>query len=116
VGCDQPLLDGKAADFLLERMISGSYQASMPSINGRTQPLHGIYRKESATIAGALLASGHRRLIDLLERLRCIEVEQSEFAEHGIGVAFSDDVDTPEQYDRVKSLFPEDEGAQRSKF
>ncbi|RED65581.1 molybdenum cofactor guanylyltransferase [Cohnella lupini] len=115
VGCDQPMLDGKAADFLMERMTRGSFQASVPNINGRTQPLHGIYRKEAASIAGALLASGHRKLLDLLERLSCIEVEQAEFAEHGIAVAFSDDVDTPEQYDRVKSLFPDDEGVQRSK-
>jgi hypothetical protein len=36
---------------------------------------------------------------------------EREFAERGIAIAFNEDIDTPEQYERAKSLLSENEEA-----
>lgn len=107
IGCDQPLIDADAARLLLTRMQEGNYLAALPIIDGRPQPLHALYRKEICEIAGRLLASGERKLLSLLDGIEWIGVEQSDFAAQvqgqGRSVRFADDIDTPEQYDRLRS-------------
>lgn len=101
IGCDQPLIDAEAAKLLLTRLEEGDYDAALPIIGGRPQPLHAVYRAEVGLIAARLLAAGNRKLMSLLEELTWIGVEEIEFEAHGIARTFSDDVDTPEQYDTL---------------
>lgn len=103
IGCDQPLIDANAARFLLGRMQEGEYQAALPIIDGRPQPLHAIYRKETSGIADRLLASGNRRLISLLDEIAWIGIAEREFGSMGLSARFADDIDTPEQNDRLRS-------------
>ncbi|WP_027088106.1 molybdenum cofactor guanylyltransferase [Cohnella panacarvi] len=103
IGCDQPLIDANAARLLLERMRDGGHQAALPIIDGRPQPLHALYRAETSEIAGRLLASGERKLLSLLDRIDWIGLESSDFGAQGISARFADDIDTPEQYGRLRS-------------
>ncbi len=103
IGCDQPLIDANAARLLLKRMQEGDYEAALPIIDGRPQPLHALYRKEIGENAGRLLASGARKLLSLLDEIYWTGVEQSEFGAEGLSARFADDIDTPEQYDRLRS-------------
>jgi molybdopterin-guanine dinucleotide biosynthesis protein A len=102
LGCDQPFLNAAAAHLLHNRMASGNYQAALPFIGGRPQPLHAVYRKEVGDIVESLLISGERRFIALLDHIAWYGIEEQEFIEHGISLRFADDIDTPEQYDQLR--------------
>jgi molybdopterin-guanine dinucleotide biosynthesis protein A len=103
LGCDQPFLNAAAAQLLLNRMVDGgNYQAALPLIGGRPQPLHAVYCKEVGDIVESLLISGERRFIALLDHIAWYGIEEQEFIEHGISLRFADDIDTPEQYDQVR--------------
>lgn len=101
LACDQPLLDARAAQLLLERLEEGDHEAAVPIIGGRTQPLHAVYRHEVGEIAGRLLAGRQRRMLELLETIDWVGVEEEAFAARGLSVRFADDVDTPGQYARL---------------
>lgn len=108
VGCDQPFLSETAASLLIDRMDTGAYQASLPIIGGRPQPLHAIYRKELSGITESLLIAGERRLLALLDNVEWCGIEELEFTKLGISLHFARDVDTPEQYAQAKLLFSDE--------
>ncbi len=109
LGCDQPFIDPRAANLLLDYMEQGTYQASLPILEGRRQPLHALYRKETAETALSLLEKGERRLLALLNHISWCGIEEKQFTEQGISLKFVHDVDTPEQYDRASLLFTEEQ-------
>jgi molybdenum cofactor guanylyltransferase len=109
LGCDQPYPHAGAAHFLIENIESGSYQAALPVIQSKPQPLHAIYRKEVGEVAESLLKRGERRFLALLERVPWCRVEERQLAEQGIPLDFANDVDTPEQYERARHLFSKDQ-------
>jgi molybdopterin-guanine dinucleotide biosynthesis protein A len=103
LGCDQPFLNAAAAQLLHNRMVDGgNFQAALPLIGGRPQPLHAVYRKEVGDIVESLLISGERRFIALLDHIVWYGTEEQEFLENGISLRFADDIDTPEQYDQLR--------------
>jgi molybdenum cofactor guanylyltransferase len=108
LGCDQPYPHAGAARFLIEKMESGFYQAALPVVGGKLQPLHAIYRKEVGGAAESLLKRGERRFLALLEQIPWCRVEERQFAEQGFPLDFTNDVDTPEQYERARHLFSKD--------
>lgn len=108
MGCDQPFLEVSAAHLLLDRMESGAFQAVLPVIGGKPQPLHAIYRKEVGLIAESLLKRGERKLLTLLDNISWFRVDEHHFIEQGISLNFADDVDTPEQYAKVSHYFTEE--------
>lgn len=119
LACDQPLASAEAATLLLERLKRAGAAASLPVLGRpaqpsegsrprsaadfRPQPLHAIYRKEeTAAAADELLRGGERRLRALLHRVPWVGVSEEQFERLGIATDFADDVDTPEDYDRIR--------------
>lgn len=107
LGCDQPFLDVSASQYMKQRIDSGSFQAVLPIIGGRAQPLHAVYRKELYEIVESLLHKGERRIVSLLDHISWCGIEEQEFIEQGISPQFVDDVDTPEQYANARHRFKE---------
>jgi molybdopterin-guanine dinucleotide biosynthesis protein A len=108
LGCDQPYPHAAAARLLIDNMEKGSYLAALPVVGGTPQPLHAIYRKEVGVVAESLLRRGERRFLALMDHIQWCPVEERQFTEQGIPLHFVDDVDTPEQYVRVRQLFSKD--------
>lgn len=67
VACDMPFLDPTVIRHQI-RML-GAHQASIPVVDGRAQPLHGVYTAECADVADGLLRQGARSLHALLDAL-----------------------------------------------
>jgi molybdopterin-guanine dinucleotide biosynthesis protein A len=104
LACDQPLASREAAALLCGRLRrEPEAWAAVPVLSGRPQPLHAAYRKSVAQAAEQLLVQGERRMSSLLSRIPWIAVESGTFARSGIRPDFADDVDTPEDYARLKS-------------
>lgn len=102
LACDQPQASAAAASLLLERLVQHEALAALPVLAGQPQPLHALYRnREVADIADDMLRHGERKLRALLERVHWIGVGEMEFERHGIAAGFADDVDTPEDYERL---------------
>lgn len=102
LACDQPFVSVEAALLLSERMDSDGYQAVLPVIGRRLQPLHGLYRKALADRVQAFLQSGERKLVSFLDGIKWCGVEEQTFIDRGIPLHFTDDVDTREQYTKAK--------------
>lgn len=107
LGCDQPFLNTGAALYMQEIMESGSYQAVLPIVNGRPQPLHAVYHKDLGPLIQELLEKGERRILSLLDHIKWYPVEEAEFLERGLPTRFVTDVDTPEQYEEASLSFDE---------
>jgi molybdenum cofactor guanylyltransferase len=67
--CDLPLIRAEVAA-LLVGMIA-DYDAVIPEVGGRLQPLHAVYRKrEAAAAMRALAARGEMRLVAIVDAIR----------------------------------------------
>lgn len=108
LGCDMPYPDFEVVKYLIVRMQNGAYDAVIPYIGGRPQPLHAIYRKELGAIAGQRLQAGERKLMALFDQANWLGVEEQELLANGFSSVFSDDIDTPEHYARANSPMTED--------
>ncbi|MDA0797189.1 MAG: molybdenum cofactor guanylyltransferase [Chloroflexi bacterium] len=78
VGCDMPFLN----PILMSRLASliDGYDAAVPIVEGRQQPLHAAYRTAAASIAADdALRRGERRVSALLTQLHVREVERREW-------------------------------------
>jgi molybdenum cofactor guanylyltransferase len=104
LACDQPFLHSAAASLLYERLKRDNSMAALPVLSGRPQPLHAVYRKEAAESAETLLHQGERRLLALLDRISWSGITEDEFLRDGIPSFFAEDVDTPEDYERVRRI------------
>ena len=67
VACDMPFLDPTVIRHQIRLL--GAHQASIPVVDGRAQPLHGVYNVECADVAYGLLRQGTRSLHALLDSL-----------------------------------------------
>jgi molybdopterin-guanine dinucleotide biosynthesis protein A len=104
LGCDQPFLNVAAAHYMNERLENSTYQAVLPVIGGKPQPLHALYRKEIALQVQAQLEQGERRILSLLDHITWCGIQEVEFTDQGIPLSFADDVDTPEQYAEIDQI------------
>jgi len=58
--CDLPLLNSDVAADLVAML--DDFDAVIPEVGGKLQPLHAVYRKHCANAIGSLAASGEKRL------------------------------------------------------
>jgi len=76
-GCDLPAFEIEIVRVLAERI--GDAEAAIPAVGDRLQPLAALYRAESLTAIGPLVASGERRLMAWVARLDAVTVPECEF-------------------------------------
>ena len=105
VACDMPLI----RPGVLERLVSliDDYDACVAIANGQASPLCGVYRSRIAPDAQALLNSGERRLMRLLEVVRTKRVDAEVFRDIDPNLETFISVDTPEKYADARSLIPD---------
>ncbi|MCR8633252.1 molybdenum cofactor guanylyltransferase [Paenibacillus radicis (ex Xue et al. 2023)] len=100
VACDMPFISSRAAEMLLTLRRSqgeAGYDAAVPLLNGRLQPLHAIYHRRCHNVVNELLEAEQYRMMGLLERLDYAEAESSSFMDKGISLNFAENVNTPEE-------------------
>ena len=107
VACDMPLIRPQ----VLERLASmiDNYDACVAVADGHASALCGIYRSRIGPDAQALLDSGERRVMRLLEQVQTKLVDATVFRDIDPHLETFISVDTPEKYaDAVaRSLIPD---------
>lgn len=103
LACDQPHISAAAASLLLARLReNGALAAALPRREGRLQPFHAVYRRQMVLEAvPQLLERGARKLTDLLDLVAWTGLDEEQFVRCGIVQAFTEDMDTPEDYRRM---------------
>lgn len=85
--CDLPGFDASLVGFLEARL--GSHDACFPALDGRLQPLCGLYRASALEKARELAEAGEKRIMRWIEGLDCAVAE-------GVDPSWIANVNTPE--------------------
>jgi molybdenum cofactor guanylyltransferase len=95
VACDMPFLNAGLLRWLVHQ--ADGHDVVMPSVDGRPQPMHAVYRREPSRDAiGRALDRGHRRMISFLGDLRVRRVAEDELRQHDPELLSFFNVNTPE--------------------
>jgi molybdopterin-guanine dinucleotide biosynthesis protein A len=104
--CDLPMLSGAVASWLVS-LIDG-YDAVIPRVGGRLQPLHAAYRRRCAGALDAMLARGEHRLTAIADavnsRISARIVSEAEYRRADPDALSCFNINTPEDYARAKTL------------
>jgi molybdopterin-guanine dinucleotide biosynthesis protein A len=79
IACDLPYLSGTWLDWLLSRAIRSRGQVVIPQSGRGLEPLAAVYRRECGGPIATALASGMRKVTDVIEGLRLDVVYQREW-------------------------------------
>jgi molybdopterin-guanine dinucleotide biosynthesis protein A len=99
VGCDMPFLSATAAEALNDLCVEKQSDAAIPVIREKIHPLHSIIDKRIVTIAEELLELEKYKLMGLLERIHYEPADDAFFTDKKIGLAFTVNLNTPEEFD-----------------
>lgn len=97
--CDLPFIRGELAAALCAML--GDFEAVIPRVGGRLQPLTAVYRKSCGDALAAMLTRGQRRLTDVSRVLNCRIVEASELEPADPGLRSFINLNTPLDYQRA---------------
>jgi molybdopterin-guanine dinucleotide biosynthesis protein A len=97
--CDLPLLRAVVAHALCQML--GRYDAAVPVIDGRQQPLCAAYQRSSARLIEALANAGERRLTAVTEQLNSRRIDEAELQAIDPDLRSFLNVNTPADYSRA---------------
>lgn len=93
LSCDVPLFDAVVAEVCLREM--GSFDAVVPVVGGRDQPLCALYRRSAWTSLPSAQESG--RVMDWVSRLKIRRVAAESLISLGVQSEWVTGVNTPEE-------------------
>jgi molybdopterin-guanine dinucleotide biosynthesis protein A len=100
--CDLPMLRCEAASWLVS--LIGGYDAVIPEIGERLQPLHAVYRRRCAGPLDAMLARGEHRLSAVAAAVDARIVSEPEYRRADPDALSCFNINTPEDYERALKL------------
>lgn len=105
IACDLPFVE-PALLLGLAGLARAGWDAIVPSVSGRAQPLCAVYGRTVGHPAEAILRGGARSLHDLLAApsLRVCQVPEWTLREWDPALRSFDNINTPEDYERAKLL------------
>nr|WP_275983986.1 molybdenum cofactor guanylyltransferase [Paenibacillus hamazuiensis] len=101
VACDMPFVSAAAAEAMAELQAGSGCEAVVPQLDGRVQPLHGVYSRSCAERIDRLLAGGERRVMRLLDGVSWRAADEAFFAGKGIDLRFVLNINSVEQYEAL---------------
>lgn len=100
--CDLPLLNSDVAADLVAML--DDFDAVIPEVGGKLQPLHAVYRKLCANAIAALAASGEKRLTANAGAVNARRVGERELRTIDPQLSSFFNVNTPEDYQRALKM------------
>lgn len=100
--CDLPLLNSDVAADLVGML--DEFDAVIPEVGGKLQPLHAVYRKLCANAIASLEASGEKRLTANVGAVNARRVGEDELRRLDPELNSFFNVNTPEDYQRALKM------------
>jgi len=100
--CDLPLLNSDVAADLVAML--DDFDAVIPEVAGKLQPLHAVYRKQCASAIASLAASGEKRLTANAAAVNARRVGERELRVIDPELSSFFNVNTPEDYQRALKM------------
>jgi molybdopterin-guanine dinucleotide biosynthesis protein A len=100
--CDLPMLRAEVVSWLLS--LIAEYDAVIPQVGERLQPLHAVYRRRCAVALDAMLARGERRLGAIADAINVRIVSEAEYRRADPDALSCFNINTPEDYARALKL------------
>ena len=100
--CDLPLLRAEVVQALYGML--NSYEAVIPHIGGKPQPLCAVYRRSVAAVIESQLASGERRLTRIAAKLNAYRPAELQLRQIDHELLSFVNVNTPEDYSRALAI------------
>jgi molybdopterin-guanine dinucleotide biosynthesis protein A len=104
VACDMPLIKPAVLRRLVE--LRENADICVAVIDGRASPLCAVYRSSVANAAEALLATGERRVMRLLDQVQTKRVDAAVFRDIDPELDSFVSVNTPDAYQKLKRNSP----------
>lgn len=99
--CDLPFIDGEMAAFIVQRM--KGYDASVPCVGGRLQPLFAAYKKTCLLPVSRYLETGGRRVVSFLGEVRVRYLTEFDFAGWPRFRQVFFNVNTPDEFEQLEN-------------
>jgi molybdopterin-guanine dinucleotide biosynthesis protein A len=99
---DIPGISAELLKYLLTISAESAKTVTVPYAFGFSQPLCAVYRKEFAAVAEAALKAGHNKIDALYSMVSIRKIEESELSQLGFPPSIFDNVNTPEDWDRMQ--------------
>jgi molybdopterin-guanine dinucleotide biosynthesis protein A len=94
--CDLPMLNSDVAADLVAML--DDFDAVIPEVSGKLQPLHAVYRKQCANAIESLAAGGEKRLTASASAINARKVGEEELRKLDPQLTSFFNVNTPENY------------------
>jgi molybdenum cofactor guanylyltransferase len=105
IAVDLPFLDRRFLRYLVKTSAESTALVTVPRLNGRYEPLCGVYRKPFGEFADAALEMGRNKIDALFSQTSVRPIEDDEFAANNFVPLMFRNVNTPEEWERAKSEF-----------
>ncbi|HEU5140522.1 MAG TPA: molybdenum cofactor guanylyltransferase [Bacillales bacterium] len=80
LACDMPMMDQQSVRSLVKAASKANgYEAVVPNIDGRVQPLAAMYRENTVEILESLLVQGKRKVGDFLNEIQVYNLNEQVF-------------------------------------
>ena len=99
---DCPDLSPKMLKFLLKEAQATAAQVTVPRCDGHLQTLCAVYRRDFAAVAEEALREGRNKIDPLFSEVPIRVVEEDQLRSLGFGPEIFDNVNTPEDWERVQ--------------
>jgi molybdenum cofactor guanylyltransferase len=111
--CDMPLIRSEVIEYLVGKIKTTKYQAVLPIIHGRRQPLLAAYRADCLPVLKKCLSDGERSLKALFDKIDFDIITESDMIEAGIKKETVEasffNMNHPEEYEKLLSWFDRQE-------
>jgi len=105
---DIPCVSRKLLKYLLSKFETGTAQVTVPRADGHLQTLCAVYRQEFALVAEQALREGRNKIDPLFAQVTSQAIEEDEWKALGFAPDIFDNVNTPEDWERMQQRFATD--------
>lgn len=104
LACDLPLISRHYMQYMVERVRTAHSDAIVPRTQGTWQPLSAAYHARCGTAFLRAIEEGHRSVIGAFDQVRVEIITEDEMVNAGLSEMELINVNTPEDWERVKEL------------
>ncbi|HRI42703.1 MAG TPA: molybdenum cofactor guanylyltransferase [Fimbriimonadaceae bacterium] len=106
--CDAVLLEGLDARRLVDHLLANQgFDAVVPALDGRPQPLCAAYQPNALIAASGLSMKGETRVMAWLEAMRVQYLGEDDLVKLGLHPEHFRSANTPEEFDRLRRVLLE---------